>query len=107
MRPLQERLRQVVERGDDIGERNRALMAEAALALDGEEAMRASLLSKLSSWRNARTSLPKLSEEVLFVTECGTFFLGSWDGIRWTNDEGRDIVAETVTHWMPLPEPPK
>jgi predicted nucleotide-binding protein (sugar kinase/HSP70/actin superfamily) len=34
MRPLVERLRQVVERGDDIGSRNLAMMAEAADELE-------------------------------------------------------------------------
>jgi hypothetical protein len=60
----------------------------------------------MSEWIDVKVRLPKLDERVL-----------AWDGegsnigfLLYEDAEWRDIryyEIENVSHWMPLPEPPK
>ena len=59
-------------------------------------------------WINVKTRLPEGGHNVLFCTHDGLVNEGNkeengWIGYRWSvkyNDN-------EVTHWMPLPKPPK
>ena len=62
-----------------------------------------------SGWVSVEDRLPEQGERVLatdgaFVGEGYTNCYGVWcrpNGLRW------DMLDSDVTHWMPLPEPPK
>lgn len=73
----------------------------------------------MSEWISVVEELPKCSEPLV---ECGDWVLGyskryDWTGLVcrcWISQEenichwvGVDGCQEEVTHWMPLPEPPK
>ncbi len=62
-------------------------------------------------WISANTP-PKKSNDVIVVTKDGTIFMAQFlrdDGWRfYFSDVGLDKSKyRVVTHWMPLPEPPK
>lgn len=48
------------------------------------------------------------SQEVLGFSTDGEFFVMTYQkdkkGQYWTTDDG---ITKNITHWMPLPEPPK
>lgn len=62
-------------------------------------------------WISVKSRLPKCGERVIatdgsFVGEAYRTSANSWyraTGYAWRNMSG----ARVVTHWMPLPEPPK
>ena len=73
----------------------------------------------VQEWIPVKDRLPYLSEEEIerialnpvFCPEFNVMILGataattlSFDGVGWCDEEGRYY---RVTHWMPLPEPPK
>lgn len=63
----------------------------------------------MTEWISVNEMLPRCGERVLarsgpFVGEAYRTSAGSWyrqSGIAW-----RDALDTSVTHWMPLPEPP-
>lgn len=67
-------------------------------------------------WIAVGERLPKSKRRVLIwvkqyfdkriIIESNRFFwnLGKWS---WQREEGRSYAPELITHWMPLPEPPK
>jgi hypothetical protein len=72
---------------------------------------------KHGDWRSVMDELPELGERVLVVSlrpngyrdmrianlcECRNEETGEATTL-WTNP----IMTETITHWMPIPEPPK
>ena len=75
---------------------------------------------KTSEWISVEDRLPLLTEEQIsmghyfgetFVPEFNVMILGAtrattlyFDGEKWYDEE---LIPYTVTHWMPLPEPPK
>ena len=69
------------------------------------------------NWIRVEEELPLIGEEVLVYTVTGhvtalarRVSFNSNEPFFWTNDyPGRSNLhlAESVTHWMPLPEPPK
>lgn len=83
------------------------IMARDALALLREqEAVK-------PEWISVNDRLPMLIETVLFI---GKNYYGNWFGVKrgyfdgsfWHSDDYGTIYSTTpVTHWMPLPEPPK
>lgn len=66
-------------------------------------------LLKLPSWRIVDDDRP--SGVVLLAVEGwpGEHYVtaGSYAGGKWWQVGGSDPIASKVTHWMPLPEPPK
>lgn len=46
------------------------------------------------------------SDSVLAITELGTMHVVYFDGGCWCKPTG-EVFPHNVTHWMPLPEPPK
>ncbi len=59
-------------------------------------------------WTSVKDRLPKEGKDVLgHAYEFGVF-LGFHDGKYWKEGiYGNDNYIAAVTHWMPLPEPPK
>lgn len=45
-------------------------------------------------------------DEVL-ITHGGFVTTGCWDGKDWRGTDGDFFYSTSVTHWMPLPQPPK
>lgn len=63
-----------------------------------------------SKWIPVTERLPKEWEEVLVWSYCGFCEVAVYLGIKgkWRVTWNHDLLEEdTVTHWMPLPEPPK
>lgn len=65
----------------------------------------------MDKWINVKDALPENFETVLALCKDGGMFVGrhtSWKNWQiWTAKKSTKIVQRTVTHWMPLPEPPK
>ena len=96
------------EAADAIEELSRDLdsMNEANIALYGA----------LPKWIPVSEKLPEESGHYLICLECkcNGESLGAWmqmawfcEKFYWEHRYGDGIFNETVTHWMPLPEPPK
>jgi hypothetical protein len=59
-------------------------------------------------WISTKDSLPEAREEVLIHhKEIGVFEAFFTDDGYWETDSGWWSRQRDVTHWMPLPEPPK
>ena len=64
-------------------------------------------------WIPVTERLPELHEEVLVCTEeygetvLGFAMVAVFDGTGWLEAWERKTYLTAVTHWMPLPEPPK
>lgn len=63
----------------------------------------------MSKWISVKDRLPRCGERVLarsgpFVGEAYRTSAGSW--YRNSYAKWRTILDASVTHWMPLPEPP-
>ena len=58
----------------------------------------------MSGWINVNVKMPDDDETVMIAVDGET-----WMGFRDGDYGWRDITSGrcTVTHWMPLPEPPK
>ena len=58
-------------------------------------------------WISVYNRLPDSSNEVIITN--GEFILGGygWYGDYFSNDYDDNIPLEEVTHWMPMPAPPK
>ena len=71
------------------------------------------LSEKIPKWIPATERLPELHEEVLVCTEdygeteLGFATVAVYDGSGWLECWERKQYLNYVTHWMPLPEPPK
>lgn len=61
------------------------------------------LEAKVPKWISVKESLPEKHRRVLGVYCMGVFEM-YYDGKYWRIDE---MSFDTVTHWMPLPEPPE
>lgn len=59
----------------------------------------------LTEWISTKDRLPDDYKKVLFITNDGKYYIGfvSYEG--WHG--GLISMISNVTHWMPLPEPPK
>lgn len=64
------------------------------------------LESRVSRWISVEEMVPVTTDDVLCCVTSGFQFVGYFEGIRgrW---ELYGQSRESVTHWMPLPEPPK
>lgn len=59
-------------------------------------------------WISVETELPKSIERVLLLCKSGHIEVGYYDS-EWQGDSSFTSMRErgyTITHWMPLPEPP-
>ena len=70
-------------------------------------ALAADLLETLvPRWISVEESVPLTTDDVLCYVTSGFQFVGYFEGIRGRR-ELYGQSRESVTHWMPLPEPPK
>ena len=59
-------------------------------------------------WISVDERLPEKFHNVLTARKCGDWFSIDIEGILATGKWSGDIFTDNdVTHWMPLPEPPK
>ena len=59
-------------------------------------------------WIPVAERLPEEDQVVLCVRRNGNYWVASWTYIDWMwYDENEWHKEAEVTHWMPLPEPPK
>ena len=58
-------------------------------------------------WISVRDRLPDNGAEVLAWSESGFSYVDWWIDGKWKVNSILDGKYENVTHWMPLPEPPK
>lgn len=56
-------------------------------------------------WISVKDRLPKNDEIVIICTDKNFIYAGELIGDTWFLDN--DSWTATVTHWMPLPQPPK
>lgn len=89
--------------------------------LEADNAQQARCIENLTDKLNATNdALPRwisveerLPEKGVFVVVYYGHFIGNlmdvymWDGECWRSSSGYLEDAENITHWMPLPEPPK
>ena len=67
----------------------------------------------MSEWISVKDKLPELHEEVLVcneeygLSELGFATVAVLDGTDWIETWDRRTEIHYITHWMPLPEPPK
>ena len=86
---------------------------ELSKLLDEETEYATALACNVLQWIPVTERLPDMHVEVLVCTEdYGKTELGFltdavWDGAGWLETWERKTYLATVTHWMPLPEPPK
>ena len=59
----------------------------------------------VQEWFSVEDRLPKDDEIVTICTEKGFVYAGELIGDTWFLDN--DSWTENVTHWMPMPQPPK
>lgn len=67
-------------------------------------------------WISTTEKLPEKANHYLVYVkcECDGELVSAWEQVAWFCEkfywehvQGDDVFKETVTHWMPLPEPPK
>ena len=89
------------------GDTHAPIMRKAADAIEE--------LSK-PSWIPVTERLPEKTNHYLVHVKCGCDgkFASAWEQVAWFCEKfywehlhGDDVFEETITHWMPLPEPPK
>ena len=59
----------------------------------------------VQEWISVKDRLPKDDEIVIICTDKNFIYAGELIGDTWFLDN--DSWTATVTHWMPLPQPPK
>ena len=59
----------------------------------------------VQEWISVDDRLPEKDEIVIICTDKNFIYAGELIGDTWFLDN--DSWTETVTHWMPLPQPPK
>ena len=59
----------------------------------------------VQEWISVKDKLPEKDEVVIICTDKNFVYAGDLMGDIWFLDN--DSWTETVTHWMPLPKPPK
>lgn len=57
-------------------------------------------------WISVKDRLPEENKRVLFVDKESWITTGFFTGMAFEYSHGEEIGLE-LTHWMPLPEPPK
>ena len=71
-------------------------------------------LSPTNKWIPVKERLPESQKRVLAVCKSGKIFVGEFVDLGWrtlwrirTARDSTKEITQIVTHWMPLPEPPK
>ena len=61
-------------------------------------------------WISVKDKLPKVSKRVLVCDNYGWIFTASYNwydpDYKWEHSDGEEPGCQ-ITHWMPLPKPPK
>lgn len=64
----------------------------------------------MNNWISIQENLPKTNDSFLVVYR-GQILIRMWnpDEVCWDDEDGDDYWKDVndVSHWMPLPEPPK
>ena len=61
-----------------------------------------------NKWISANHRLPESGERVLCMCRAGIYEVLKWSYIHWAwYNTSHYFMKDFVTHWMPLPEPPK
>lgn len=58
-------------------------------------------------WISAKDRLPEMGQLVLCHCVCSYEILRFMNENSWLGERNADYMKGFVTHWMPLPEPPK
>ena len=59
-------------------------------------------------WIPVTERLPENDQWVLCLKDDGDYWVAAWDYIDWMwSDQNEWYAEKDITHWMPLPEPPK
>lgn len=62
----------------------------------------------MTEWTSIEDRLPEKDEYVLVCREVADdLAIGVWDGVDWYTNHPGFTTGEAITHWMPLPYPPK
>ena len=63
----------------------------------------------MSDWISVEDRLPKRQENVLVASKHGFVCIASLTNNHSNNKfyDGDSLAINSITHWMPLPEPPK
>lgn len=65
----------------------------------------------MNEWISVKDRLPGNFETVLALRKDGAMFVGRYTPWQhweiWTARKSTKVITITVTHWMPLPEPPR
>ena len=93
------------------------LMREAADQIERDQKEIAALREKVPQWISVEDRMPdtvpcdagtEYSEAVVIWTNGNKAMIAVWDGIDWICPcDFWEAWGEEITHWMPLPEPPK
>lgn len=93
------------------------LMREAADQIERDQKEIAELREKVPQWISVEDRMPdtvpcdagtEYSEAVVVWTNGNKAMIAVWDGIDWICPcDFWEACGEEITHWMPLPEPPK
>ena len=93
------------------------LMREAADQIERDQKELAELREKVPQWISVEDRMPdtvpcdagtEYSEAVVVWTNGNKAMIAVWDGIDWICPcDFWEAWGEEITHWMPLPEPPK
>jgi hypothetical protein len=58
-------------------------------------------------WISVKERLPEDDGEYIVATKYGHIFIFDWLMGRFFAEDRNGLVYEEITHWMPLPKPPK
>lgn len=61
----------------------------------------------MTEWISVKDRLPEDNAVVLCKCRAGIYEVLMWIGGSWYHDTNHCYMKGFVTHWMPLPEPPK
>jgi len=70
-------------------------------------ALLAQKIGPLVEWVSVKDQMPEEGKYVLAFEPHGGIFMGFKLGISWCDSRGITRSLEQITHWMPLPEPPR
>lgn len=80
---------------------------ELSRDLDSMNDANIALYGALPKWIPVTKRLPSIGKDVLCFCRANICFVLGWDGYHWHEGADRYYMSSFVTHWMPLPEPPK
>ena len=63
----------------------------------------------MNEWISAKDRLPETIDPVIVCNEISNVYLAWYNYVDnlWRYTYRTEIVTHKITHWMPLPEPPK